>query len=173
MSTTEQIERIPPQSGTRSLTIVRFDVKDVRVRQELEKYFSHLPLFVDYMERRIAANRGSVLLAQFFGEALKDLAATSKYVDAELIQRLDIDGETNISLRWVVLAMRDPSLTVLILARNFRTRIEHDPFVRGRTQFPVIDPDTYDGLNRLFFCATAILLGLNIDPRESVGAPQS
>ena len=154
------------------LTIVRLEVKDQRIRQELEKYFPDLPLFVDYMERRIIAHHGSVLLAQFFGEALWQFANASAGVDDELIRRLDIDGDRNISLRRIILAMNDSERTVLILARTFRTRIEHDPLVRGRSQFPVIDPDTYDGLNRLFFCATAILLGLNIDPRESASAVQ-
>ena len=153
--------------------------RDARVRLELQKWFPQLPEFVDYLEQRIFACHGSVLVAQMFGEELSRLVTSTTRIDHEAIRRLGVDGE-EMSLLGLTesLSKRNQAFCVAteIFLRQLSAKAQFFEKGTNRQNEPLfeevrlINPETNDDLMRLFTCALAMIMKTPHDPHADTCA---
>ena len=131
---------------------------DPRILRELSEAFPGSPEFADYLTKRICATNGSLALARLLSHCLlKDFPKTP-FVKAELVNRLGVDEDNGAIGRLNQFQLERRS-GVLASAMYFRLSIEAE---RGTVDFAHIED-----YHHIFWCAYAMISGLEIDPRKA------
>lgn len=143
---------------------------DSRIFATCEAAFPSSPAFATYLAKRIAAQNGSVLVAQLFINQFRacfpDLTET---ISSEQTARLGVDQNPNfVTAVFTALLMSGfPIMEVLTRFEiNLKGDIESDDAeFYTQTQPKAVDIKQLVPFQHLFICASAMLAGITIDPR--------
>lgn len=156
-------------------TVLSFSQKDSRILELCHTYFPNSPEFAKYLADRITAFDGSVELAWVFCTTL--LAQCKRpisVVSPDCVTKLSVDHIPN-AVGVVNKAYPDGWTKVLDNVFVFRVRLDgtvvaprgtrsfEDLTLKSRTS--VSNSPDKRALIRVFYCAQAMLAGVDIDPR--------
>lgn len=135
---------------------------DSRILHELQESFPGSPDFTEYLSKRLKATNGSLALSRLMSHCLLKSFPKTPIVTGESVTRLGVDEDIEAigRLNQVQLERRSE---VLPSAMYFRLLIE-----RTERDSKTIDLSHLEDYHHIFWCAYAMLSGIEIDPRSKV-----
>lgn len=148
--------------------------RDPQILQELTRAFPNSPEFVQYLRRSIAqlggtdsvaTLRNTRTVAALFIRGLKDVRGADVPMRAEIVERLSVHMDCEAVKRVDRAVFSNPSYfeDCMIFGQWIDAQINEDA-IESRDGIP---PGTETDYLRLYMCAYAMLVGIDIDPRHS------
>lgn len=149
------------ESTQGGLMITSLSTNDSRILCELQESFPGSPDFAEYLSKRLKATNGSLALSRLMSHCLLKGFPKIPIVTGESVTRLGVDEDIKAigRLNEVQLERRSE---VLPLAMYFRLLIE-----RTERESKTIDLSYIEDYHHIFWCAFAMLSGIEIDPRSN------
>jgi len=143
---------------------------DSRIRAECLNAFPASPEFASYLASRILALNGSVVVAQLFINQFRVcFPGLTKVVLPEYVERLGVDRDSRFvtPVFIALLANQFPIMQALLrLEINLKGDLEStDGKHYTQLEHKAVDLAKLPGFQHLFICTSAMLAGVEIDPR--------
>ncbi|MCX6715256.1 MAG: hypothetical protein NTX72_05605 [Candidatus Uhrbacteria bacterium] len=157
-------------AGSKARPVTSLFGADSRIRSECLNAFPASPEFATYLAKRILALNGSILVAQLFINQFRMCFLDSTIVVLpEHVMRLGVDQNPHCVTSVFTALLTNEFPIIQALARleiNLKGDIESDDAVHyTQPEHKAVDLDQLVPLQHLFICASAMLVGITIDPR--------